>query len=147
MCSSDLVTAGLRPEFLPDPEVLARLTNFNPRAEVFLPPESRALVPVTNGCPATARVLGWTAHRVDVEVRADAPAMLVLAQTHYPCWQATVAGQPASIHRANHGFQAVVVPAGTSHVRLRVVDRALQFGAAISLAALAVAGWLWRRSN
>ncbi len=140
-----LATAGMRPEFRPDAEVLAALTNFNPRAEVFLPPEARQLVPFTNGCVAEAQVLSWTSERVQVDVRADAPALLVLAQTDYPIWHATVGGQPVPILRANHCFQAVVVPAGTTRVELRVGDRTFQLGLAITLGAVALTGVLWRR--
>ena len=139
-----LATAGMRPEFRSDAEVLAALTNFNPRTEVFLPPEARALVPFTNGCVAEAKVLSWTANRVEVDVRADAPALLVLAQTDYPIWHATVGGRPAPILRANHCFQAIVVPAGTTRVELRVRDRAFELGLGVSLSALGLLGWLWR---
>ena len=90
-----LATAGMRPEFRPDADVLATLTNFNPRAEIFLPPEARALVPFTNGCVAEAKVHAWNAERVQVDVRADAPALLVIAQTDYPIWRATVAATSA----------------------------------------------------
>jgi hypothetical protein len=140
-----LATAGMRPEFAPDAEVLARLTNFNPRAEVFLPPEARALVPFTNGAPAEAKVLLWTAQRLEVEVRAEAPALLVLAQTDYPSWGATVGGRPAPILRANHCFQAVVVPAGVTRVTLQLADVAFRLGLAVSLGALALTGALWWR--
>ncbi len=140
-----LATAGMRPVFRSDGEVLAALTNFNPRAEVFLPSEARALVPFTNGCVAEAKVQRWTANQVEVDVRAEAPALLVLAQTDYPIWRATVDGLPTPILRANHCFQAIVVPAGTTRVKLEVVDRTFQLGLVVTLGTLLLAGLLWRR--
>jgi uncharacterized membrane protein YfhO len=48
-----------------------------------------------------------------------------------------VDGQPATLLRANHAFQAVQVPAGRHHVRLAYEDRMFHIGAAVS-----AAGWL-----
>lgn len=140
-----LVTAGMRPVFRPDGEVLAALTNFNPRVEVILPPEARTLVPFTNGCAAEATVRSWTANQVEVNVRAEAPALLVLAQTDYPVWHATANGLPAPILRANHCFQAIVVPAGTTRVLLRVKDQAFQLGLVVTLGTLSLMVMLGRR--
>ena len=41
---------------------------------------------------------------------ADQPSLVVAAQTFYPCWKASVDGQPARLWRANYAFQAVQVP-------------------------------------
>ena len=103
------------------------------------------MVPFTNGCVAEAKVQRWTANQVEVDVRAEAPALLVLAQTDYPIWRATVDGLPTPILRANHCFQAIVVPAGTTRVKLEVVDRTFQLGLVVTLGTLLLAGLLWRR--
>ncbi|MBN1426770.1 MAG: YfhO family protein [Anaerolineae bacterium] len=55
-------------------------------------------------------------NRVGVTVEADSSTMLVLADTFYPGWQATVDGAPVPIQRANGAFRAVDVPAGRHEV-------------------------------
>ena len=45
-------------------------------------------------------------------------AYLVVADTYYPGWQATVDGRPVQVFRANHAFRCVPLSAGASHVVL-----------------------------
>jgi hypothetical protein len=130
-----LVTAGQKPVFLDDPGTLRALTqpDFDGGKMVFLPPETKSLVTVTN--QTTAHVLSsqFKAQRADIEVEAAEPSLVVVAQTHYHDWHAYVDGQPAHLLRANYTFQAVQVPAGRHHVRLAYEDLAFQFGAAVSI--------------
>lgn len=69
----------------------------------------------------------------------DAPAYLVLAETWYPGWSATVNGAPTPLLRANLAFQAVAVPAGDSEIVFRYRITHFAWGAAISGGALIVA--------
>jgi uncharacterized membrane protein YfhO len=81
-----------------------------------------------------------------VEVAADASAMVVVAQAFYHPWRAYVDGARVKLWRANHGFQALEVPAGRHEVRLVYEDRVFEGGAVISLATLgALALVLFRR--
>jgi uncharacterized membrane protein YfhO len=75
----------------------------------------------------------FTPQRVDIEVEASEPSLVVVAQTWYHNWRAYVDGRPAPLLQANHAFQAFQVPAGRHHVRLAYEDRAFQFGAAVSI--------------
>jgi hypothetical protein len=109
-----LVTAGQKPVFLDDPGTLRALTqpDFDGGKMVFLPPEAKSLVIVTN--QTTARVLSsqFKTQRVDIEVEAAEPSLVVVAQTYYHNWRVYVDGQPAHLLRANYAFQAFQVPAG-----------------------------------
>jgi hypothetical protein len=144
------VTAGQKPVFLGPTNTVRRLfgTDFDGSKVVFLPPESEPLVHVTNR--TSARVLShqFGLSRVDAEVEAAGPAMVVISQTYYHRWRAYVDGQPAPLLRANFAFQAVEVPAGRHRVRVAYEDRAFQFGAAISAAALlgCIVGWVRGRN-
>lgn len=42
--------------------------------------------------------------------------MLVIPDSYYPGWRATVNGEPKPVYRANINFRAVPLPAGESHV-------------------------------
>jgi hypothetical protein len=130
-----LVTAGQRPVFLDDTHTAWTFgrNEFNPAATVFLPPEARALVTVSNPAAATIIHPEFTTRTVDFEARADAPALAVVAQTYYPDWHAEIDGRPARLLRANVAFQAVQIPAGDHRVHLYYEDRAFELGAALSL--------------
>jgi hypothetical protein len=73
---------------------------------------------------------------VEIEVTAAAPGLVVLADTFYPGWQATVDGQPAPILATNHLFRGVAIPAGHHRVRFEYRPRSVALGAAISLVAV-----------
>jgi hypothetical protein len=146
-----LATAGQRPVFLDDTNALCALLapNFDSRTVVFLPLELKASVSITNQTSARVVSQRFTQERVELEVEAAAPSLVVLAQTWYHPWRAYVDGAPARLLRANYAFQAVEVPTGARHVRLVYEDRALRTGAVISgLGLLACAGlWVLARSR
>jgi hypothetical protein len=130
-----LVTAGQKPMFLDDPGTLRALTqpDFDGGKMVFLPPEAKSLVTATNQTVAGVLSSQFKAQRVDIEVEATEPSLVVVAQTCYHNWRAYVNDRPAPLLRANHAFQAIQVPAGRHHVRLAYEDLAFQFGAAVSI--------------
>ncbi|HEY5913763.1 MAG TPA: hypothetical protein VJA21_24505 [Verrucomicrobiae bacterium] len=142
-----LATGGQVPLFLDDTNALRTLlsADFDPRKNVILPFEARALASTVGRSPVRVLVksIQTTAHQVDFEVDAANPAVVVLAQTYYHPWRAWVDESPATLLRANYAFQALVVPAGAHQVRLRYVDRMFQVGMGVSAAALAVClGWV-----
>jgi hypothetical protein len=130
-----LVSAGQKPVFLDDAGTLRALTqpDFDGGKMVFLPPEAKSLVTVTN--QTTARVINsqFKAQSVETEVEAAGPSLVVVAQTYYHDWRVYVDGKPVPLLRANYAFQAFQIPAGRHHVRLVYEDRMFQFGAAVSI--------------
>ena len=79
------------------------------------------------------------AHVVEIEAQLDAPGFVVLADSFYPGWRASVDGQDAPIHAANFLFRAVPVEAGSHLVRFEYRPASLTWGLAVSAAsALAV---------
>jgi hypothetical protein len=138
------VTAGQQPAFLSSADTLSRLVTpgFDPRREVLLPPESRVLCATAR--PGAARILSsqFSAHRIRVELRAEAPGLVVLSQSHFRPWRARVDGAAAEIHRANLAFQAVLVPAGSRVLELTYEDRRFRVGLLVSVAAwITLIGW------
>jgi hypothetical protein len=104
----------------------------------------RTNAPVPSGA---IRVTRFGAARVELEIEANTPRGVVVAQNHYPSWQATVNGESASILKANHAFQAIPIPAGKSIVRLDYVDWPFRIGAGLSLLTLLGCCFLWRRAR
>jgi len=144
-----LVTAGQKPVFLDDTNILWSFgrNDFDGRKFVFLPPETKPFVTITN--QTTVRILrsDFGNNGVDIEVNATEKSLVVLAQSYYHDWKATVDGEPADILRANFAFQAVQVPKGMHSIYFFYRDDAFRLGWNITLAALVVcvAGLLfWR---
>lgn len=140
------VSAGQQPVFLSEPDTLRALAapEFDPARTVLLPEAARPVLgDVSSG---RARVVSTTppGPRMRIEVEAEAPSVMTVAQTHYHWWRATVNGVPTLLWRANHAFQAVVVPAGRSVVELAYHDRGFVVGAVVTgLTLLGCAAWGW----
>jgi hypothetical protein len=132
-----LVTAGQKPVFLDDAGTLRALTqpDFDSSKIVFLPPEEKSFVTVTNQTAARIVNSKFGIQSVDIEIEAAEPSLVVVAQTYYHNWQAVVDGQPTRLLRANHAFQAVEVPAGRHQIHFYYKDGAFEAGAAVSIAA------------
>lgn len=145
-----LVTAGQKPVFADTPTTLRALEKdtFDPRREVYLPPEVRAAVSATNETAAQISNARYTAHRIEFTTTATAPALVVAAQTFYHPWRAFVDGKPVPLWRANQAFQALEIPAGQHTVVLVYQDPSFRVGVAVSaLTALVglVGFWISRK--
>ena len=92
----------------------------------------------------------YEADRVVVEVTSSCDALLVLSDTHFPGWQATVDGELVDIHPTDMALRGVVVGPGRSEVVFSYRPASFRTGialAAVGLLAICVAGLLVRRSN
>lgn len=67
-------------------------------------------------------------------VETDAPALLVLSDTFYPGWQATVDSRQASIYQTNAAFRGVLVPPGRHRVEVHFRPRSLIAGLGMAVA-------------
>jgi hypothetical protein len=132
-----LVTAGQKPYFFDDVSAWHALSqsNFYGGKLVILPEDATNVVTVTN--QTTARILDskFGTQSVDIEAEAAAPSLVVIAQSWYHDWRATVDGGPVTLLRADYAFQAVQILAGRHRIRLTYEDRAFQTGAVISIPA------------
>ena len=142
-----LVTAGQSAVYLDGPRTLNELINpeFNGRRVTFLTAQAASTIgqPLTTN--VTARLTHFSSHRLEVDYDSGGHGLVVIAQAYHPNWKARLNGQPLDLLRANHAFQAVVVPPGTGRLLLTYEDFAFKMGVAVSLAALAAALLAWRR--
>ena len=75
-------------------------------------------------------------HSVRLEVDAPAPALLVLTDSWYPGWTATVDGRSTPIARVNWRFRGVYLEPGAHLVRFDYRPRGIVAGAAVSAVGL-----------
>jgi hypothetical protein len=114
---------------------------FQPDEEVILADDTMTQsVSLTGerGGHGTAQVTDYGPNRVQVHTSADGDAWLVLSDTYYPGWTASVDGQPASVVRGDVLFRVVPVPVGEHDVVLQFQPTSVRLGAAISLVSLGV---------
>jgi hypothetical protein len=137
-------------------EMLTTLANpaFDPAAEVLievpppysLPTTSYSLIPNPYSLS-----LHDTPNGVTIRAALDAPGYLVLADTWYPGWQATVDGEPTGLLRANYAFRAVYLEAGEHTVEMVYRPQSFIIGAVVSGVAMAcwLVSWLvcWLRGR
>lgn len=108
-------------------------------------------LPAAQATPGKAQIVSYAPERAVIRTRSQAPALLILADTFYPGWQATVDGDPAPIYRTNVLLRGVPVPAGEHEVIFRYAPaswrRGLLFSAAgeVLLLLCWVAPWLRAR--
>jgi hypothetical protein len=83
-----------------------------------------------------ARITARTDTSVTVDVDAQRAGRLILLDTFYPGWKATVDGRSATIEAANAAFRAVAVSAGRHEVRFEYRPASVRTGVIVSLFAL-----------
>ena len=88
----------------------------------------------------TAEVSDLRNDRLRVEVHARSRGLLVLSETYYPGWRASVNGVATEIHQVDGDLRGIVVPAGASVIVFRYAPVSFYAGASISL--LTVTGLL-----
>ena len=126
-----------------------RSTEFAPAQQVLL--HDGSTQDYDWDAPARVDIISYTSTEVALRTESEKAGYLVLTDTYYPGWIATIDGEAAPIHRANVMFRAVVVPAGSHDVLFRYQPTSFRIGAIISvmtagiLLLVSVGWWTWRR--
>jgi hypothetical protein len=111
------------------------LKQLSPRSEVLLDRDDLPPGPRQEYTPA--RRIEDTPNRVTLEVETIHPGYLVLADTWYPGWTATVDGQTVPVRPANIAFRAVALSQpGRHRVTFRYYPVGLNLGCLFSVATL-----------
>ncbi|HEX9045772.1 MAG TPA: YfhO family protein [Verrucomicrobiae bacterium] len=128
----------------PDPATVlkqVRSGTFDPQRMLLLEEEPPAPPPpAVDAAAATnssVRFVTDEADRVTVEADFPKPGFLLLLDTYFPGWTATVNGSSAKIYRADYNFRAVPVPAGKSTVDFSYRPASFRIGLMLS-----ATGWL-----
>ena len=102
-----------------------------PRAVRSAPREPSELRP--------AQIVAYLPDRVVLKAYAEGPAWLVLTDTYFPGWRATVDGRGVPIAAANFAFRAVPLPAGESTVEMVYEPASYRLGLFLGLLSLMAA--------
>jgi hypothetical protein len=123
----------------PPAELLGRLADpaFDPLAASYVEGDP-GFVPAPDAPErgAAAAVVLDAERVVELDVTLAAPGLVVLGDSIYPGWRATLDGAPVPIVAANHLFRAVSAPAGRHRVRFEYRPGTFLAGAAVSAAAV-----------
>jgi hypothetical protein len=101
--------------------------------------------------PGSSTVREYTPGHIVLDVEAKRPALLVVAESYYPGWKATIDGEPAEVLRANFLSQGLVVTEGKHAVVFRYDPDSVRYGTLLSgvgvLGLLGIIWWAgpWRR--
>ena len=91
-----------------------------------------------SGAPAgTATLVSRSDERVVVRARAQRRGILVLGDTHFPGWKATVDGREVDVRPVDYVFKGVPIGPGTHTVEFRYEPLSWRIGWIVSLVALA----------
>lgn len=97
--------------------------------------------------PGAVSVDEYTPGHIRLTANAQRPSLLVVSESYYPGWHATLDGQPVQILRANYLSQGIVVPAGQHTIEMKYEPDSFRNGALLSVAGLlGLAGlFIWAR--
>ena len=81
-------------------------------------------------------IQNYSTNEISIDTNSTEPSTLILAQTSYPGWQATIDGKPTNIFNTNGLFSAIELEAGTHRVVFQYKPRSWQLGLWISITTL-----------
>jgi type IV secretory pathway TrbD component len=122
-----------------------RAPNFPYRAVALLDTSSTTptmpLLAIPEPLTISTRVSDYAPGKATITLDSPAPAgsALVVSESFYPGWTATIDGRPAKAERADLALIAVPLPAGARKVELRFESPAYHTGKRITFAAIALA--------
>ena len=114
---------------------------FDPDAEVLLHDGyvvSHSPPPTPLSTPGKAVITHESQRSLTVSVEAPRQGYLLLADTYYPGWTATVDGSPAPVIRANLSVRAVPVPEGRHEIRFTYAAPGVATGIRITTVSVAL---------
>jgi hypothetical protein len=108
----------------------------DPRQTVILEAET-TVPPLAAGdlaaATSAATIIKQNPQLIEIETKLAAAGYLVLLDTFYPGWVATLDGQPTSIYRADYLGRAIFIPAGEHLVRFEYKPQSFQWGLWLAL--------------
>ena len=79
----------------------------------------------------------YTPNYIKMRVDTSSPGLLVISNTYFPGWHASIDGRKAEVVRTDYAFQGVFVPEGRHEVRLDYMPLSFVIGLMLSIAGIA----------
>jgi hypothetical protein len=122
-----------------DVEAVLKSPRFNIRTAAVLEEQPHVTLPPLTATPQwKTEITGYRNNSIDLFVETDHQGLLVLSETYYPGWKATVDGLETPLYRANYNLRALFVPAGRHNVKLAFQPASFAQGAMMTLGTLVV---------
>jgi hypothetical protein len=94
--------------------------------------------PYANPSADSARIVHYAPDRIDIEAATESRGLLVLADTLYPGWHATIDGVPQPILRANRLMRALLLEPGSHRVVFTYDPPSFRIGTGLTWVSLAL---------
>ena len=114
---------------------------FDPRQTVILPVALKLAGSPQVTDPSVTQEVNWlarTANRFEMNVSSPEPSVLVVSQTYYPGWVASIDGHRTDVFPADFALTGIEIPAGHHQVRFEFQSPSFRAGLSITAVALAV---------
>ncbi len=154
--SRDVFTGASGLKVFENPSAFPRAWSVHNLVHVKDPAEGRALIndhldemrlkaftldkPValqTCGAPDTVTVTKYAGEKLSIKAEMACQGMVVLSDTFFPGWKATLDGKPVEIQEVNMAMRGVVTPQGTHEIVMRYRPMSVYLGALFTMI-----GWL-----
>jgi len=96
--------------------------------------------------PGSVTIESYLPEKVLINYETTTPSNLILLDTWYPGWKATVNGREESIEKYNEIFRMVRVPSGSGKVIFEYQPESFRYGLYIFLASIIIWGVLFKSS-
>src|SRR5215217_5133177 len=98
-------------------------------------------------CEGSVRTSSSGAQHLALDVRACDDSYLIVSDSYYPGWRATVDDKAVPIHRAYHSLRAVRLSPGEHHVRFDYTPLSFRAGLLLSLLGWVGLGFVWLKAR
>ncbi len=118
-------------------EILAKMQepSFSPQNLAYIEEEIKEEIEKERA--KEARIISYTDKKIVINTKTDGNSFLVLTDTFYSGWQASLDGQPIKIYQTDYLFRGVLVPFGEHQVVFQYQPKIFAFGKYFS-----ICGWL-----
>jgi hypothetical protein len=106
----------------------------------FVPKPLDPALDASSGQPEDASITNYGTDSMGLKVQSHGRALLVLSENYFPGWKASVNGRPAPIYRVDGALRGIVVPDGTSVVKVWYASWSVRLGLLISFLAFLAVG-------